>query len=1807
MKNSGFTKLLFTTIFSAVIGIASSWAQISFTTNVTTGCDPLTVNFTNTSTVGSSYYWDFGDGNGYFFNGSDTSHTYINPSNYTAFIYAYDSLGNYIGSNYNQILVNPSPTAFYMSHTNVCPGDNVGFSSYNNGTSFFWDFGDGDTVSGQWANHTYLIYNTYNVTLIMTTTCGIDTIVQSISVDSSGTTLANFGWNPTTACPTAPVDFYPFSLGASYYWDFGDGDTSTVSNPSHAYTSAGFYNVMFVVTNGCGNSDTIYNSVEIKSDAGFNPFISIQNYYSPSCPNENVHIQTDQGYLNYVWNAGDGSPIDSTANSFINHIYADTGTYYTSVKVTNFCGQDTTLYDSVVINYTTGFNTSVFTGLISPVCPGRDVAIIAPDEYYFYVWSYGDGSPDDSILYTSKQYVFTDSGQYVGQNHVYANTGTFPVSLTITNFCGLDTTVYDTIVVANNVGFIPSIGVNVNSPACPGETVGMGTDATGHLAYVWDYGDGSPTDSTTNNNASHLYVDTGNYIISVRIYNHCGSDTLISGNLTVGDSIGFPPNLNFGPNPSIVCPGQQVNVNVDQNYTFASYSWDFGDGTTATTTDQNAVHIYDSAGIYPITVNVTNFCGLDTTMTNAVVVDTNAGFPNYLSLSAAPNPVCPGDIVTFETDGDYSAYIWYFGDGDSAITTDRRAYHSYDSLGSYTAAVVVVNSCGNFITLTTNISVTSNAPLGIVQLLLFTNNYCIGDDVTIIPQIVLPNNNGGGGGGDAQISYEFAWDYGDGTLDTTIGGAGGHIYSDTGTYNITVVVTNACGNSITLTETVVIEDNAFPVLPNDTYGTANDGSGGCPGDPLLFYFFGTNLNNVWDFGDGTFGTATQIVMTTFGPVTVIYHAYADTGTYWPTLTVTNGCGNSYTDSLSVLIENGLLADGDLLIQAPVNGVDHTTCDGVSFVGIGGSLYYWAFGDGDSLTTISPIVTHYYSTPGDYLVAVTIVNACGNYTTEVSSLTVVDGGGTSANASSGSAITCNGGSDGSAIATATGGIAPYAYMWDDPLGQSSDTASNLASGMYTVTITDNNGCSGVATVAINDPAPILGSGSTIPASCGGSDGSVTISSLTGGTPPYTFSWDNGDTTNTADSLASGSHTATVTDANGCSDSQTIVLSDSGAVAISNATFTSPLCNGGSDGSLDITVSGGTPPYSFEWSNGSTVEDLTGIAAGTYTVTITDSIGCKSIENGIVGEPSVITLSTAILDANCGVADGGIAANAVGGTSPYTYAWSTGTSGPIDSNLFAGAYSVTVTDGNSCATSFIVNVSNANAPVITAVLTDVSCNGLTDGSINITVTGGTTPYSYLWLANSSLPAGSSAPDLFVLEANTYTLILNDASSCVSTVGYTITEPDVLAASSTVTGSHCGYNDGTATATATGGTGTYTYSWSSGGSSSTETGIATGNETVTVMDANACSVVDSITIITTVDEQTICIITVDTTSTMNVVVWDKPQPAMGIASFNVYRDSLNIYVLAGTVPYDSLSEYIDNSPNINPNSTSYRYKVTAVDSCSNESVMSEYHETVHMLVTLGIPPAIGLTWDNYEGFAFTSYHILRDSLGNGSWDTIASLSSSSTTYNDANSPQTSGLRYQIIVIPPSVCTAEKAKSYNSSKSNTTSVSNPITLGGTTSLTLETQNVACDGTATAIPTNGIDPYTYAWSTNPVQTNATATGLCAGSYSVLVTDNVGDTITLNATLSVVFGITEVSNSNLMHIFPNPNQGNFKVEFTIIERESVEITIYDMQGRLVETRVLGRIQGARVEEVDIAKYGSGLYYIQLKTESGISIKKIILE
>jgi hypothetical protein len=410
-------------------------------------------------------------------------------------------------------------------------------------------------------------------------------------------------------------------------------------------------------------------------------------------------------------------------------------------------------------------------------------------------------------------------------------------------------------------------------------------------------------------------------------------------------------------------------------------------------------------------------------------------------------------------------------------------------------------------------------------------------------------------------------------------------------------------------------------------------------------------------------------------------------------------------------------------------------------------------------------------------------------------------------------------------------------------------------------------------------------------------------------------------------------------------------------------------------------------------------------------------------------------------------------------------------------------------------------------------------MNNGSINLSVTGGTNPYAYSW------SNGSNTKNISSLTPGAYTLILQDASGCIAIRNYTITQPAILTDSVITINATCGNNDGTATVVASGGNTPYAYSWSDGQTNANATGLSVGTIYVTITDAKGCNKTDSSSVTVTSLPQDICLVTVDSTSTKNIVVWQKPVTG-NISHYNVYREIAGVFSKIASVPYDSLSAYRDTTNGVNPQITSYKYKISAVDTCGNESVLSAYHKTLHLTKNVGTSGEVNLIWDGYVGFSFNYYRILRDSTSTGNFQVLDSVGTSNFTYTDLTPP--SGIVDYLIEVVHfgGPCLATKAaENHNSSRSNVASKIPPAPL----TVSINSVNATggqCNGTATANATGGQTPYTYQWNTSPVQTSQTATGLCAGTYTVIVTDANSATVTdsiviiqtgtsLNATTSV--------------------------------------------------------------------------------------------
>jgi gliding motility-associated-like protein len=464
--------------------------------------------------------------------------------------------------------------------------------------------------------------------------------------------------------------------------------------------------------------------------------------------------------------------------------------------------------------------------------------------------------------------------------------------------------------------------------------------------------------------------------------------------------------------------------------------------------------------------------------------------------------------------------------------------------------------------------------------------------------------------------------------------------------------------------------------------------------------------------------------------------------------------------------------------------------------------------------------------------------------------------------------CSGGT-GSATPTATGGTGPYTYNWQ-PGNLNGATQNNLNPGTYNVLITDGNGCTGSTTVTITAPAALTASSfGAIASTCGAANGTA-YANASGGTSPYTYTWSNSagnlQITNnsliadTLPNLASGDYFILIQDANNCTFADTISIATSPSPSAALNGGSSATC-GASNGSIVVAASGGTGTYTFQWSNNTGVlqtnnnvvslDSLTGIPAGSYTIVITDQSGCSDTLISAVNNANAAVLNlvsqTNIL---CfGDNNGNAIVSTTGGTGPYTFEWvlnnsvvQTGTGVSVSdtlNNALPGQYQVAVTDNVGCLTNLTINITGPTAPLtINALSTNSASCGLNNGSAAIVVSGGTagTGYQYNWQ-----PSGGNGANANNLGVGAYTVTVTDANLCSTDTSFAISNPNGPSVTivSTTNPTCFGLANGVATVNASGGTGNITYQWSSGlGNSTTVNNLAPGSYSVTATDSLGCS---------------------------------------------------------------------------------------------------------------------------------------------------------------------------------------------------------------------------------------------------------------------------------------------------------------------------------------------------------------------------------
>ena len=440
------------------------------------------------------------------------------------------------------------------------------------------------------------------------------------------------------------------------------------------------------------------------------------------------------------------------------------------------------------------------------------------------------------------------------------------------------------------------------------------------------------------------------------------------------------------------------------------------------------------------------------------------------------------------------------------------------------------------------------------------------------------------------------------------------------------------------------------------------------------------------------------------------------------------------------------------------------------------------------------------------------------------------------------VTCFGGNDGTATVSQSGGTGPYTYSWTT--GGSAATETGLIAGSFTCTITDQFDMStATVTVSITEPPQLVNTTLTSNDACNGCDGSA-AAAYTGGTGSYTYSWmPSGQVSPTPGNLCSGLHTVTVSDANGCSVSDTITVAGSVFITACPDIY---ICN---NGTINLSaIATGASPFTYSWTGPNafssaaqnpSLPNASIAEAGTYMVSAFGSNGCSAsdiVEVYINSGPVINFITT---DAACNQSNGSITAQVAGGNAPYTYMWSTNQTTSTISGLPAGTYTFTVTDSNGCTTTSAVGINNTNGPAVSMTnAVNTTCYQSSDGQATATASGSAPPFTYLW--NTS-PAQTTATATG-LPAGQWLCSVTDTSNCQTTASVTIQQPPQLYLGAyTLAYSNCGA-DGTGLAWALGGTLPYSWQWSSGSTNDTATNLPVGTHTITVTDATGCTVQNS-----------------------------------------------------------------------------------------------------------------------------------------------------------------------------------------------------------------------------------------------------------------------------------------------------------------------------------------------------------------------------
>ena len=820
-----------------------------------------------------------------------------------------------------------------------------------------------------------------------------------------------------------------------------------------------------------------------------------------------------------------------------------------------------------------------------------------------------------------------------------------------------------------------------------------------------------------------------------------------------------------------------------------------------------------------------------------------------------------------------------------------------------------------------------------------------------------------------------------------------------------------------------------------------------------------------------------------------------------------------------------------------------------------------------------------------------------------------------------------------ISATTSNCTGCTYLWNDGYTNANRLLEPTASTSYSVTATNNIGQTATDEINITvNPLPTVSSFINNPPCNNAAIGSIDLTP-TSPNMPFTYLWNNGQTTEDLNNISAGTYSVTFTDTNNCSDEVTFILSNPSSFIVNSTTYLID-CNGDNDGLIDLQISGGTGPFDFLWSNGATTEDIANLAPGSYSVTIEDANLCQEIQSFNVTEPTALQNNPSSTNIDCsGNNNGHINLNVSGGNAPYSYIWSNGQTGNSLSNLTAGDYIVTITDNVECQIIETFSISTPTQLIGSIDASQIPCFSSSNGSVDLMVAGGTPPYSFIW------SNGATTEDINNLTAGTYSVVITDNNNCTTSEQVTIEMTNELVINDITNAVSCnGDADGSIDISVTGGNGNYSYQWSNGLTSEDLSNLTPGTYDVIVVDVSNCegsasfviSEPDPISILHSTFSES-CLNSNDAFIDLNIsggsgdytYLWSNQSTSENLSNisagnyFVTVTDSNNctmtesFQVMTNPAPQVESAVFdascfglIDGEIDLSISPTNNQYAYTWSNGPTTEDLQNLSAGNYIVTISYGNNCEVIEDFTIQQPLAITISGDIVNLECHGEQNGSINLSVSGGSnvgfqynWNNGNTNE------DLSNLNGGIYSVEITDSNNCSESASFEVMEPMLISLNGILTNPTSSTASDGAIQLFPNGGITPYTVNWSNGDNSFNPS--NLSAGTYSVTLTDANDCIAEETFTLTGPVGTNDIEALTNFTLFPNPTTVSFNVNASFNSKIQGEIVITNLLGQTLDQYSF--FNATIKKEFDVQQYPSGIYLVTLHTSDGQLTEKLVVD